>query len=211
MNQDTTIKIEIVKVSENGNVLKVKSNITNYAIRTLEMKSMVRESDYHFNDNHKIKAIYKVNFLSLPEHQNFDKYFGVWAVLYYPEMANRLKAKMANSKDYFEERHLLLLKLKQDGLQMLDSARIYYEKQIKGKEEEQRRINNLPAALINEYVIMKVFNTAKSIAVSQYNIQIPQAAPNIKQEIFRKAFIKNGYNFSKTIHNAANKGFGKFY
>ncbi len=149
-----------------------------------------------------------VNFQSLPEHQNFDKYFGVWAVLYYPDMANRLKAKMANNEDYFEERHLLLLKLKQDGLQMLDSARIYYEKQLKAIEEEQRRINSLPAAPLNEYTIMKIFNTAKSIAISQYNLQIPNATPSIKQEIYRKAFINNGFNFSKTIHNAASKGFG---
>lgn len=204
--QDTTYKIEIVKVSESGNVLKVKSNLTNYAIRTLEMKPMVREREYHFDENHKIKAIYLVNFHSLPEHQNFDKYFGVWAVLYYPEMANSLKAKMANNEDYFEERHLLLLKLKHDGLQMLDSARIFYENQLKAKEEEQRKINSLPAAPLNNVVFTKISNTVSSISVSN-GVKYSDANPILKKQILSEAFVKNGYNYSKTLHKVSDSGF----
>jgi hypothetical protein len=147
-----------------------------------------------------------VNFQSLPEHQNFDKYFGVWAVLYYPDMASNLKAKMANNEDYFEERHLLLLKLKQDGLQMLDSARIYYEKQLKAKEEEQRRINSLPAAPLNSIIFTKITNTANSIALSNGN-QYSKTNPILKKEILAKAFIKNGYNYSNTLHKVAESGF----
>jgi len=208
--QDTTWTIELIDIIESTDVIKTKESMTNYGIRTLEMEPVTREREYHFNDNHKIRSIYTLNFKSLPEHEKFDKYFGIWATIYYPEMVRKIREKRENGEDFFEERHFLLIQLKQKGLFMLDSAKIIYENQLIEKQKERKKqqdyYNSLVPAPLYDYLFEKVLTTMMSLASAE-NIQLPINNPKEQRKLLENAFKKNGYSYSKTLHKLAEYGF----
>ena len=201
-NKDTTLKVRLVNYKESDNVIKTKEEVTNYAYQTLEIAPIVREREYHFNKQNQIKSIYSVKVISEPIHEKFDKYFGLWATIYYPEMDDKIRTKRQNGEDFFEERHFLLLKLKEDGLNMLDSAISIYNAYL----EEEQQNDNLNAAPLNEYVFEKILATVMAILPADYSEENP-ISPLEYKSILEKAFYKNGFSYERTINQIAEYGF----
>jgi transcriptional regulator len=182
-------------------LLKQKKKL-HHAYQTLELPPVVREREYHFNEQNQIKSIYTIKVKSEPVHEKFDKYFGLWATIYYPEMDDKIRAKMENGEDIFEERHFLLLKLKEDGLDMLDSAISIYNTYL----EEKSYKENLPAAPLNDYVFEKIMATATALIPSGYSNESPMSPSELKS-ILEKAFENHGFSYNNTINQIAEYGF----
>jgi hypothetical protein len=206
---DTTWIVEIEEISEADNTIKTKEIMTNYGIRTLEIEPLIRERKYHFNDSNKIRLIYALNSIIQPEHEKLDKYFGIWASVYYPEMIEIIKEKREKGEDFFDERHFLLLQLKQKGLSTLDSARIIYENQHMKDQKKNKQLDNynsLVPAPFYEYAFEKILATMMSIASSE-NIELPVNNPMLHKRLIEEAMWKNGYSYAKTLHKLAEYGF----
>jgi hypothetical protein len=201
-NQDTTLAVTLISSEESDNIIKTKEEITNYAYQTLELVPLIREREYHFNEQNQIKAIYSIKLISEPVHEKFDKYFGLWSTIYYPEMYDNIQVKRQNGENFFEERHFLLIKLKEDGLDMLDSAVLIYNAYL----EKEQLNENLLAIPLNEYVFEKILATVMTLLPSDYSEESPMS-PREYKSILEKAFNKNGFSYSKTISEIAEYGF----
>ena len=198
---DTFWTTKLDKTSESKSIIKTKESRTGYMIKTLDIKPISREREYIFNDQNQIKSIYVLS-SDVPEiFIKFGKYFDTWAKIYYPDLFKELQKKRKNGDNYFDELDFLLKKLKQDGFNMLDSARFVYEDYIKDKGQ-----NNLPPVPMIDYYFEKILATFGSIAV-QENIALPIKDPLIQKRILTVAFSKNGFSYPKTLHKVAEFGF----
>lgn len=192
---DTLWTTVLDKTSESKSAIKTKEFKTGYFVKTLDINPITREKEYTFNNKNQIKSIYILH-SEVPEIiTKFGKYFDVWANIYYPDLFKVLLKKKENGEKYFDELNFLIKKLKQDGLNMLDSAKFI---------DKER--NDLPPAPMIDYYFEKILATFESIA-AQENITLPIKDPLIQKKFLTIAFSKNGYSYSKTLHKVAEFGF----
>jgi len=193
---------EIIEAEFNINTYELR---TGYLITTLGVEPISREREYRFNNKNQIKSIYTLKTYEPPIIAKFGKYFDIWAAIYYPELFDELREKRKNGEDYFDEFNYLIIKLKKDGLNMLDSADIIYKTYLKEKENK-KRINTLPAVPLIDYYFERILSTFGSLAVAE-NVELPVKDPLTMKKILVKAFTKNGYSYSSTLHKLAEFGF----
>jgi len=199
---DSLWTTQLEKTKESKNAINTQEIRTGYIVTTLGTNPISREREYTFNDKNQIKSIYVLS-TNVPETlTKFEKYFDLWANIYYPDLTEVLREKRRNGENYFNELDFLIKKLKIDGVYKLDSARLIYERYLKNKKAK----SNLPPVPLIDYYFEKILATMQSIA-AQENLELPVMDPLLMKRLLNDAFIKNGYSYSRTINKVAEFGF----
>ncbi|MBN2890863.1 MAG: hypothetical protein JXL97_03265 [Bacteroidales bacterium] len=128
-------KIQIVEIETSENIVKTKEKITDDIIDYLDLKPIERKREYHFNDSNLIKSIYNLEQFESPDYIKIQKKLILWANQEYPDFVQKMIGKAKNGENIDEERRYLLTKLKNRGLQVLDSVSFETVKKEEPTEE----------------------------------------------------------------------------
>ena len=128
-------KIQIIEIETSENIVKTKEKITDDVINYLKLQPIKRKREYHFNDSNLIKSIYNLEQFESPDYMKIQKKLILWANQEYPDFIQKMIEKAKNGENIDEERRYLLTKLKNKGLQVLDSVSFETIKKEEPKKE----------------------------------------------------------------------------
>jgi hypothetical protein len=130
-------KTKIIESKTIKDIVKTKEIISNDVTDLLEIEPFSRVREYHFNENNKIKFVHTLEWNPSPNYNAIQNKFMLWARDNHSALFNNLQEKFKEGKNVDEERKVLLLKIREVGIQVLEepetSKQIVEEKETSSK------------------------------------------------------------------------------